>query len=252
MKKGAFFLALALTAAVSSGTVFAGEFDRFERDMPGRTIQTPSQTPAQAPAPAPSPSGAFDSFPGEAPSRSPMHPAPRPMPWMAPPPPSHFNHGPIYFAIQLGMFEPNTDWLNGLGSYHTGFAFNTTIGARLSHYFAVEGSVGYFESSSNIMQGDIYVVPMTIGGRLIFPHPVVEPYIGGGFGIYFSDVNERRGVIGDSTDFGGYLSMGVDFWVTPRIAFNVDWRHHWVKPTIEGFSVDLSGWSMLFGARFMF
>jgi len=169
------------------------------------------------------------------------------------PPQTHMNHGPGYIGVQLGFYEPNGRWFDGLATYDTGFAFNLFFGSRLTQFFAVEGSIGYFESRSTPFRGDLSVFPVTVGGRFIIPSPFVEPYIGAGLGLYFADLNEKAsGIKDDTTSFGGYVSLGVDFWLNPRVAINMEGRHHWVKPRFNGISIDLSGWNALLGVRVLF
>ena len=100
--------------------------------------------------------------------------------------------------------------------------------------------------------------PLTIGGRLIIPHPFIEPYVGAGLGLYFTSLDEPiNGIDDTSSDFGGYLSIGADFWLNPRVALNIEGKYHWVDPTFEnnlGNSVDVSmgGWTANLGARVAF
>ena len=109
---------------------------------------------------------------------------------------------------------------------------------------------------------------MTIGVRLILPHPFIEPYVGGGLGLYFSKIDEdsassRRGftsysgIDDTSSDFGGYLSTGLDMWLNQRVALNFEGKYHFVKPTFEtnagnDVDVNLSGWAANIGVRVSF
>ncbi|MCL1926221.1 MAG: porin family protein [Syntrophorhabdaceae bacterium] len=226
MRKAVVLSTALVVMAVLAGAAFAAEYDRYER---GYTREEPSSLP---PPPPPA-------------SSSPPRAA-------AVPPQTHMNYGPGYVGVQLGFYEPNDDWRDGLATYNTGFAFNVIFGNRLTPFFAVEGSVGYFGSKSNVYDGDLSVLPLTVGGRLIIPNPVVEPYIGAGLGIYFASLDEKRGVKDDTADLGGYMSFGMDFWLTPRVALNMEGRYHWIKSRFEGFNVDLSGWNALMGVRVLF
>ena len=226
MKKAAGLSVLLLIVAVSAGSVFAAEYehDRYER---GYKIEAPPLPPPDTPA------------------------SPRAVP--PAPPQTRTNYGPGYFALQFGSYEPNNDWNDDLATYDAGFAFNLVFGRRLASFFAVEGSIGYFESKSDFYPGDLSVVPVTVGVRLIFPHPVVEPYIGAGVGAYFADLNESHGAINDSTaDFGGYMSLGMDLWLNSRFALNMEGRYHWIKSEFDGFNIDMSGWNAFIGVRVLF
>jgi opacity protein-like surface antigen len=218
----AFFVAAAVAAATTAG---AAEYDRYERG-PG----------VYAPAPPP--------------------PPPRGAPV---PPPRHAQYGQGYFFGHLGVFDPNSD-ADGLSGYDTGMNFDLGIGSRVSPVFAVEGAVGGYASERG--SDEATVVPLTIGGRLILPHPFVEPYVGAGLGIYFSSLKEDprpgySGIDDSSTDFGGYLSAGLDLWLSPRAALNFEGRYQFIDPTFHSnagnsFDVNLGGWTLNVGVRVAF
>ncbi|HWS14815.1 MAG TPA: porin family protein [Candidatus Methylomirabilis sp.] len=175
------------------------------------------------------------------------------------PPPRHAVYGQPYFFAHLGIFDPNDD-VDGLKGYDSGGNFELGVGSRVSPVFAIDGTFGAYgaESGSN----EATVVPMTIGGRLIIPHPFIEPYVGAGLGLYFSSLKEDpfvgySGIDDSSTDFGGYLSLGLDMWLNPRVALNFEGKYHWVTPTFElnngnNIDVDLGGWTANLGVRIAF
>ena len=197
-------------------------------------------------------------------------PPPPPPPRGAPPPPlrqAGFHAGPYLFG-NVGIFEPSDYYAYyyntyGLQGYASGLSGNVGFGSRLSPFAAVEGTVGYFSAERGSDKAS--AVPLTIGGRLIFPHPVFEPYIGGGLGVYFASLEEKpfpgpppySGTDDSNTTIGGYFSMGVDFWLNPRIALNFESRYQVVTPTFttkagNSFDLDMSGWELNFGFRINF
>jgi opacity protein-like surface antigen len=166
------------------------------------------------------------------------------------PPPQHAVYGQPYFFGHLGLFEPNSD-RNGLEGYDTGGAFDLGIGSRVSPFLAIEGTFGAHRAERG--SDEVDVVPLTIGARLILPSPVIEPYVGGGLGLYFSNLDEPSTGINDSdTTFGGYGSLGLDAWLNPRMALNFEGKYHWVEPKFDGFDVDVSGWTLSLGIRVSF
>ena len=175
------------------------------------------------------------------------------------PPPRHAQHGQPYFFAHLGIFDPNSD-IDGLNGYDSGGHFDLGFGSRVSPLFAVDGTFGGYGSDRG--PDEATVVPLTIGGRLIIPHPFFEPYVGGGLGIYFSSLDERPGTIStgiddSSADFGGYLSLGLDMWLNPRMALNFEGKYHWVEPTFQDssgrdFDVNMGGWTANLGVRVAF
>lgn len=187
-------------------------------------------------------------------------PPPPPRGYQAPPP-RHAQYGQPYFFAHAGIFEPNTDSSHeidgGLDGYDTGGSFELGIGSRLSPFFAVDGTVGGYRSERG--SDEATVVPITIGGRLILPHPFVEPYIGAGLGLYLTKLkDEFRAIDDSSTDFGGYLSFGADFWLTPRVALNAEGKYHWVTSNFNSNAisgsedVNLGGWVANLGVRVAF
>ena len=237
MKKA---LVLALAGILASGFVAmagpagAAEYDRYERET-------------AAPPPPPPP-----------PRRG------------APPPPlrpAGFHAGPYLFG-NIGIFEPSDYYSDyyytyGLQGYSSGLSGNVGFGSRVSPIGAIEGTVGYFAAERGSDKAS--AVPVTIGGRLILPHPVFEPYIGGGLGVYFASLEEKpfsgppaySGTDDSDTTIGGYFSMGMDFWLNPRTALNLEGRYQMVTPTFttkagSTFDLDMSGWELNFGFRFNF
>lgn len=174
-----------------------------------------------------------------------------------PPPPRHAVYSQPYFFAHGGVFEPN-DSFNGLEGYDSGGAFDVGIGARVSPILAVDGTFGAY--SADIGPNEVTVVPVTVGLRLVIPNPFIEPYVGGGVGLYFADLKEPfsgAGIDDSDTTFGGYASFGVDMWLTPRFALNLEGKYHWVEPTFTDaagteFDVKVGGWTAMLGIRLAF
>ncbi len=223
-----FALVLAgLFVAATAATAVAADYDRYERAPRGGS-------PGEY-APPPPRRGAYV------------------------PPPRHAQYGQPYFFAHAGIFEPNTDSSRGidggLDGYDTGGNFELGIGSRVSPVFAVEGTVGGYRAERG--SDEATVVPVTIGGRLILPHPFIEPYIGAGLGLYATSLEDGfRGIDDTSTDFGGYLSLGADFWLNPRVALNFEGKYHWVESefdsNIGSEDVNMGGWTANLGIRFAF
>ena len=224
MRKHHALILAGLMIAATAATAGAAEYDRYERG--------PDGGPPGTYASPPPPRGVYAS------------------------PPRHAQFGQPYWFARLGVFSPNDD-LDGLRGYDSGGNFDGGIGSRVSPFFAVEVSLGAHRAERG--SDEATVVPMTIGGRFIIPNPFVEPYIGAGLGLYFSNLNERPGTVSNgiddrSTDFGGYLSAGLDLWLNQRVALNFEGKYHWVNPTFQDnsgrdFDVNMSGWAVALGVR---
>jgi opacity protein-like surface antigen len=226
-------LALVLTGlfvAATAATAVAAEYDRYERGprggSPGEYAPPPPRRGAEAP------------------------------------PPRHAQHGQPYFFAHLGIFDPDDD-IDGLRGYDSGGHFELGIGSRVSPVFAIDGTFGAYSAERG--PDEAAVVPLTIGGRLIIPHPFIEPYFGGGVGLYFARLKEVprvgppafSGIDESETNIGGYLSVGADLWLNPRMALNFEGKYHFVEPSFTSnagtsFDVDLSGWTANLGVRVAF
>jgi len=175
------------------------------------------------------------------------------------PPPRHAQYGQPYFFGHLGVFDPNSD-SDGLDGYDTGLNFDIGVGSRVAPMFAIDASFGAYGAERG--SDEASVVPLTIGGRLILPHPFLEPYVGAGLGLYFSSLDEGArpgysGIDDTSTDFGGYLSFGLDMWLNPRVALNFEGKYHWVTPEFQSnagsyFDVNMGGFTANLGVRVAF
>ena len=219
MRKIVFTVLVGLLCAAMASTALADRHDRYEKY-------------GVTPPPPPRGAGA---------------PPPRGAP---PPPPTHAVYGQMYLFGHLGFYEPNDD-RDGLEDYDTGGAFDIGIGSRVSPILAIEGTFGAYGSDRG--SDEVTVVPVTFGGRLIIPGPFFESYVGGGVGLYFADLDEPTSRIDDSdTTFGGYLSLGMDAWLNPRMALNFEGKYHWAEPEFDGFDVDVSGWTVSLGLRVSF
>jgi hypothetical protein len=228
MRKHLALVLAGLFVAATAATAVAAEYDRYERGPRGGS-------------------------PGE---------------YATPPPPPLHRHavrGQGYFVGQLGIFDPNDD-RDGLRGYDPGTNFYVGFGSRVAPMFAFEGGFGAYGVDDGSKEAR--VAPFTIGARLIVPTPFVEPYVGAGLGMYFSSLDEGAaasargfapfsGIDDTSSDFGGYLSTGIDMWLNQRVALNFEGKYHFVQPAFQtraGSDVDvnLGGWTVNLGVRVAF
>jgi opacity protein-like surface antigen len=233
MRKHLALVLAGLFVAATAATAVAADYDRYERGPrgggPGEYAPPPPPRGAQAP------------------------------------PPRHALYGQPYFVAHLGIFDPNND-ADGLRGYDAGSVFDVGFGSRVAPLFAFEGNFGAYGSDDGSKEAR--VVPMTIGGRFIIPHPFIEPYVGAGLGLYFSSLDEGSaasgrgfspysGVDDTSSNFGGYLSAGLDLWLNQRVALNFEGKYHFIEPTFQtnagnDVDVNLSGWTANLGVRVSF
>ncbi len=156
------------------------------------------------------------------------------------------------------MFEPNSD-TDGLKFYDSGLSFDAGVGSRVSPSLAVEGAIGSYSTDKQGLSAT--VVPLTIGVRVIIPSPFFEPYVAGGVGIYFSDIDfptlNGAGQVTSvrnetNSSMGVYGAAGIDAWLNPKMALNLEGKYHWTQPAIGPVDVNLGGWTLNLGIRISF
>jgi opacity protein-like surface antigen len=162
------------------------------------------------------------------------------------PPPRHAEFGEPYFFGHVGIFEPNGD-TDGLDGFDSGYNVDLGIGSRVNENIAIEANLGRYQADGP-GSADVAVMPLTFGARLILPQPVIEPYLGLGLGFYRTNLD--NGFRDDSdTNFGGYLSVGADAWLTPRVALNFEGKYNIVESSFYGTDVNVGGWIVNLGVR---
>jgi len=153
--------------------------------------------------------------------------------------------GNMYWFGNFGLFSPRGD----IDALNTGWNLSGGVGSRVDPNIALEGSLSFLRS--NTSPGDVLVVPVTVGARLIYPTPVFEPYVGAGFGFYYVDL-KKPGVNDTAFTLGGYLAGGADAWLNPTMAFNAELKYQYANPDLGGGRVDTSGVVFTLGVRMMF
>jgi opacity protein-like surface antigen len=153
--------------------------------------------------------------------------------------------GKLYWFGNLGFFSPQGD----IDALNTGWNLSGGVGSRVDPNVALESSLSFLRSHAS--PGDVLVVPLTVGARLIYPTPVFEPYVGAGFGFYYVDL-KKPGVNDTAFTLGGYLAGGADAWLNPTMAFNAELKYQCANPDLGGGRVDTSGVVFTLGVRMMF
>lgn len=164
------------------------------------------------------------------------------------PPPRHAEFGEAYFFGHLGIFEPNDD-TDGLEDFDSGYNVDIGLGSRVNENIAIEANLGHYQADGPF-NSDASVTPLTFGARLILPQPVIEPYAGLGLGFYRTTLDAPSASGEDSdTNFGGYLSLGADAWLNPKVALNFEGKYHLVETEYFGTDVNVGGWTINLGVR---
>jgi len=153
--------------------------------------------------------------------------------------------GNLYWFGNVGLFNPGGD----IDALNTGWNLSGGVGSRVNPNIALESSLSFLRS--NASPGDVLLVPLTMGARLIYPTPVFEPYAGAGLGFCYVDLN-MPGANDTAFTLAGYLSGGVDAWLNPKVAFHAELKYQYANPGLGGGHVDTSGLLFTLGIRMMF
>jgi len=180
--------------------------------------------------------------------------------------------GKNYVVVKGGIFIPGSTDMKG---FSTGLNGEVGYGRYLNNNLAMELGVGYFQTSNSTtvaassgddyLSGnaklDLWVVPLTLTVKAIYPIDRFEVYALGGAGAYFVnykleyDVNAKIG--GKTTSaagspssntaaFGGYVGAGTAYNFPNGWYVGAEGKYLWTRPTIgfEGndVSVNLYGW----------
>jgi opacity protein-like surface antigen len=163
------------------------------------------------------------------------------------PPPRHAEFGEPYFFGHVGIFEPNGD-SDGLAGFDSGWNVDVGMGSRVNENIAIEATLSRFQADGP-GTSDVAVTPLTFGARLILPQPILEPYVGLGIGFYHVNLDHPTFGGDSDTNFGGYLSVGADAWLNPKVALNFEGKYNMVETTYFGNDVNAGGWTVNLGVR---
>lgn len=141
--------------------------------------------------------------------------------------------GDNYILVKAGAFSPQASDVDDLD---TGFAGEIVIGKYFS-VVGVELEGGYYEAEKGPSKLTVY--PLALNGRLRLPIPFLKPYVLGGAGAYFTELD--TGTASDKdTAFGLQAGVGVDFklWL---LLLNVEAKYLWAQPTLFGKDANIDG-----------
>lgn len=179
---------------------------------------------------------------------SPPPPAAPPPAYALPPPrryATYYRAPASYVALKAGVYTPESDQLS---HFDSGFNGELAFGHYFHRNFAMEFSVGYFETWSD--RRDRYygshdnrnwVVPVTISLRPTLPLYPFEFYGLLGGGLYIIGIERERysaatgysSFSDSSAVLGGHLGAGFNWNIDPRFAVGVEAKYLWAEKTFE-------------------
>ena len=146
-----------------------------------------------------------------------------------------------YVAAKMGIFSPQGDSLN---DFDTGFNGELVFGFRKNH-FALELEAGYFETNGPgtivasefplvVIPGDvnIWVIPIALNYKFVYPIGIFEPFIEVGAGVYVTNVDLSGGGLSFSdryTSPGVHVGLGANLNITQKLFLGIEGRYLWVE-----------------------
>lgn len=190
------------------------------------------------------------------------------------PPPQHYGHGPdMSFRLRLGLFTPSGDsdyWKDAHDEFTTKTSDFEDLVGGMDFIWGVHAPVGvmfsadYYQGKNDMSYRDfvdvagrdifhtteLEISPVTAGivVRLAPQGFPVQPYVGGGGGLYFWHLDETGDFIDfggvnnifsdtfhdDGTTFGGYALVGLDVPISTYFSLFGEARWDWAKDDLTG------------------
>lgn len=143
-----------------------------------------------------------------------------------------------YGIIKVGFYSPNGD-LEDL-DFDTGFNGEIVLGSYLHPNIAMEVGVGYFQTDASNPDIDLWVIPLTLTTKVLYPIEKFEPFALAGIGLYFEELD--LGEDDDDTVFGFHLGAGANYNITEDIFFGVEGKYLWSgEAKFASLEADLDG-----------
>lgn len=152
-----------------------------------------------------------------------------------PPAPQYVEDRGMTLVFKGGAYTPTDD----LDDFDTGFQAEIAMNRYFSPNFALEATVGYFQTSGDLngsinnypllADTDIFVIPVTANCKGILPFSHGEAYLGAGLGFYYVDGDMDISVAGgrySASDndyiFGAQFLAGVSFNIGQRMFIGME------------------------------
>jgi hypothetical protein len=166
-----------------------------------------------------------------------------------------------YLSFKGGAYFPTGDLQDDdIADYESGFNGEIVVGMYTSPNLALEFGGGYFRTTApRGAAGDdkIWVIPVVAKIKGVLPLKSVELFAGGGFGLYFAniDVAGAAPTTGSDKDtvFGGQVLTGLNINLSERVFISVEGNYIFTaKAELYDDRVNLDGFTVTGALAFMF
>lgn len=137
-------------------------------------------------------------------------------------------HG-FYAGVDLNAFIPFNDDLD------TSLLVSGNFGYQWNEYLSVELELGWAEVDFSGIPGDVTTVPLLVNARWnIFPGVyVVDPYVFGGIGVAFNDIDVPIPGADIDNSFAGQIGGGVDYHITEVLSAYLEAAFYFNAPDVN-------------------
>ncbi len=162
---------------------------------------------------------------------------------------------PGYLAVKAGGYFPQDSDLDG---FDGGASLEVAYGRHVTPGFAVEGSVGYFESESDTFSpasagaNRLSAVPVLLSVKGVAPFGSVEGYGLAGAGVYFVETKGPVGGSDDDTVVGFHLGAGGNVFVSGGFFLGAELKYLFLEANRFGQDLRLDGFAFTANAGFRF
>ena len=148
---------------------------------------------------------------------------------------------PSYISFSGGVYSPDAADLDANGA-DDGFAVYLNSGYMVNRFTGLQIDVGYFETSGD-NNLKVSAFPLALSVKLALPGSVIEPYIIGGYGVYYTQAKLDLGAVSvddSSTEFAPHAAGGLNL-NFGNFQIGAEARYIW----LDAAGLDLDGWLIM-------
>ena len=162
--------------------------------------------------------------------------------------------GSIEFTLGgYSMNEPRFDAVYQSGGLMSGLSLSSAVVSHVNFYLDIKYYSRQGELTFSKEKTTLYLVPVTVGLRYIYPFGLFNPYLGAGLDIYFFHEENPIGTVSNRTN-GLHIAAGtfIRFSRSVPVLVNIRLKYTSAKAQQNGMSIQLGGFEYGGGLTFSF